>query len=205
MVSRTVIIGKYVEFKYCECGCQKTLSKYYIQPDGRVRKEKERSFIHGHHFKVIGNPMLGKKGKDNPNFGRKHSEESKKKMGEMKRKNHPMKGKHLPEEWRRKIGLGQPLGEKHHNWVGDNVKNGGLHAWVKRHFPKSEHEICMLCHNNPSEELANITGIYKRPFKNWAWFCLPCHMEYDNILERTILLANRKKHERAEAKKITLA
>lgn len=43
------IIGKYVEFKYCECGCKKTVSKYILGENGRVRKDKpEQRYKVGH-------------------------------------------------------------------------------------------------------------------------------------------------------------
>jgi hypothetical protein len=39
-----------VEFIYCGCGCGKTLSKYIIEKDGRVRKDRPKKFIKGHHM-----------------------------------------------------------------------------------------------------------------------------------------------------------
>jgi group I intron endonuclease len=56
------------------------------------------------------------KGKNNPMFGKHHSDEAKKKMGKAKKgkylgKNNPLFGKHLPEETRLKISISQS-GEK---------------------------------------------------------------------------------------------
>lgn len=50
------------------------------------------------------NPMYGRRGKDSPWYGRKHSEESRKKMSESRKgKNNPMYGKTLSEEHKKKI------------------------------------------------------------------------------------------------------
>lgn len=34
------------------------------------------------------------------------------------------------------------------------------------------------------KDLANITGIYNRDFRNWRYMCRKCHIEFDNIIER---------------------
>lgn len=124
-----------------------------------------------------------------------------------------LKGHKVSEETRRKIGLAQ-LGELNHAfgkpmskeqkmkiskvtrgkinlyenngmWKGDNIGYSGLHKWVKRHFPKPDK--CHLCLKVPPKELANITGILNRDFKNWAWFCTKCHKSFDNIQERNLM------------------
>lgn len=62
------------------------------------------------------NHMYGKKGENNPNWGRKHSEETKKKMSMVKSgKNHPLWGKKVSEETKRKMSLSQ-IGKKGHMW-----------------------------------------------------------------------------------------
>ena len=107
--------------------------------------------------------------------GYKHSEETRRKISETKKKN-PCFGKFA--------------NENHPRWKGDDVSYDGLHYWIRKHFPKPEDGLCMLCHQTPLRQAANLTGILNREFKNWAWFCIPCHKKYDNIIPR--LTINRK-------------
>lgn len=216
MVSRTIIIGKYVEFKYCACGCKKTLSMYYIQPDGRVRKDREQRFILGHYAKMEGNKFstynvkkkrpnelincdCGKCGEKLWKYDKWGKEHRFKRGHNAKGIGNPMYGKKNPqfaELCKKQVGENNP---NYRNLKEDATKKA-LHAYVSRYFPKSEHPICMLCDNSPSHDLACITGIYNREFKNWAWFCKSCHMKYDNIVR------NFKGKRRGKAKNsITLA
>ena len=51
-----------------------------------------------------------------------------------------------------------------------------LYQWVREHLPKPEDGLCMLCHQNPIDDVTNTTGIYNSyDLKNWAWFCSKCH------------------------------
>lgn len=161
LLKTVAIIGKYVEFIYCGCFCGKTRPKY-------DERGIERKFIRNHQCKGI--PQTKE-------FIKKRSE--------------ALKGHIVSEETRRKISearKGIPnlrqTNEKHHAWKGDGVGYRGLHLWMNRHLPKPEERLCMLCHKNPIKEVANITGIYNREFKNWAWFCRSCHKEWDNSLVR---------------------
>lgn len=54
---RVSIIGESVEFIYCACGCQKTLSKYRIR-NGRPVKSEPRYYIQWHRVR---NDQYGKK------------------------------------------------------------------------------------------------------------------------------------------------
>jgi hypothetical protein len=58
-------VSNYVEFIYCECGCGFTTSKYVIEKDGRVRKDRPKRFKDGHESRGKNNPHFGK-------FGKKH-------------------------------------------------------------------------------------------------------------------------------------
>jgi hypothetical protein len=116
-----------------------------------------RLYIHGHGSRV-----------------RILSEEHRKKIGDKHR------GKTMSEESRKKIGESKK-GNKN-NWKGDNVSYDGLHRWIRRNFPK--YEFCQLCNIESPKEVACITGIYNREFKNWARFCSKCHKKYDNISTR---------------------
>ena len=33
-------------------------------------------------------------------------------------------------------------------------------------------------------DLANVTGIYDRDFKNWTYLCRKCHLKFDNVYIR---------------------
>jgi hypothetical protein len=119
---------------------------------------------------------------------RNRSEESKRKLSESK------KGHIVTEETRRKISISLTglTGEKSRNWKSDNVGIGALHEWVRRYYPNKP-ELCEICHKIPPKDLANITGIYKRDFKNWGWFCYHCHRKFDNIDERIKISRRSKK------------
>ena len=148
MLSSTEIIGEYVEFIYCACGCKKTRSK-----NSKHRKGQDTRFIIGH----------ARKGKSNS-------------------------------EGHNQIIRNSQTGKNNSVWKGDDVGYTSLHQWIWRNFPKPEDGLCMLCHQVPFKEAANITGILNREFKNWAWFCHKCHKHYDNIAARA-WVTKRKKEE----------
>lgn len=52
-----------------------------------------------------------------------------------------------------------------------------VHQWVRRHLP--EPDLCEICHNKPPYDLANLTDIYNRDFKNWKYLCRSCHEKLD--------------------------
>ena len=93
--------------------------------------------------------------------------------------NNPRYGVRLSEETRKKLRELRK-DEKHWNWKGDNVGNHALHRWVKKNLPKPT--TCQNCHRKDPYDLANITGIYNREFINWKYMCRSCHMkmDYDN-------------------------
>jgi hypothetical protein len=66
------------------------------------------------------------------------------------------------------------------NWTGDKVKNKGLHKWIRTHFWPTN--VCQMCMLVPPRDLANITNIYNRDFKNWRYYCRKCHMILDGRL-----------------------
>lgn len=102
-------------------------------------------------------------GEKNSFFGRKHSEESKRKMSlANKGKNHPCFGKR---------------GKESNNWLGENVGYDGLHAWIRRNLPPQK--ICQICFIKPPFDVACVTLIYNRDFKNWLRLCRSCHKKYD--------------------------
>ena len=156
MSSTVVVIGPYIEFKYCDCGCGFTHSKYRMEKEGRMRLDRPQKFINKHQ-----------------NRNRKHSAEYGKKMSEIR------KGKKIQpfsEEHKKKIGDAN-RGEKCGAWKGDDVGIEALHEWVRSHFWPTR--LCQMCMQVPPRDLANITGIYKRDFRNWRYACRRCHVIYD--------------------------
>lgn len=95
----------------------------------------------------------------------KHSEETKRKMSEQRK------------------------GENNANWKANNITKWGLHKWLRANIPKPE--FCEICKDKSPRDMANITGIYDRDFKNWAWFCARCHKYYDNIIERNLTMKSK--------------
>jgi NUMOD3 motif-containing protein len=108
-------------------------------------------------------------------------------------KGHTQKGKKRSAETKQKLsdvrkGENNPMfgitGKSHPCWKGDKVGYSGLHLWIRKYFPKPQK--CQMCKEKIPEDVANITGIYNREFKNWAWFCTKCHYIFDNLLERNL-------------------
>jgi hypothetical protein len=119
------------------------------------------------------NPMFGRTGKDNPNLGKKRSEETKMKMRLKKLgKNNPMSGTHCN------------TAEANGMWKGSNVSYSAIHLWVKRR--KSKPEYCKSCNEKLPCDLANISGEYSRDLDDWEWLCRKCHMINDGRLARLI-------------------
>lgn len=88
------------------------------------------------------NPMYGKRGENNPNYGRHHSEEAKKKMseslkGKMTGENAPMYGKHRSEETKRKISC--KAKERYKDKT--NNPNYGNHKLAGANHPKARKVI----------------------------------------------------------------
>ena len=190
----------------CACGiCGIKIENY-------DKKGRPRHYVNGHNGK--GKPLSEefRKRLSEINKGRKHTEEARKNMSESK------KGKITPIEVRKKISqimkeryktqvhhmVGKKIilsperlakfrermtGENSPSWKGDNVGYTALHGWVRKNLPKVE--LCQLCNKTEPKEIACITGIYNREFKNWARFCHSCHKEWDNVIPRLII--NRKK------------
>ena len=89
---------------------------------------------------------------------------------------HGIKGKHHSEEHRKNLSEAQ-RGEKNHRWKGDNAGYEALHHWVRKHFWPTG--LCQMCMLVPPRDLACITGIYNREFKNWRYYCRSCHKIFD--------------------------
>jgi len=67
--------------------------------------------------------------------------------------------------------------ELNNMWVGDKIGYEALHGWIRRNKPKID--ICEKCKIQPSRDLANISGQYKRDINDFEWLCRKCHMVSD--------------------------
>lgn len=100
--------------------------------------------------------------------GRKHSEETKRKIG--------AGNKNPSIESRKRYAISKYC-EKNPMWKGDNVGLGALHGWVASRKPKPE--LCEKCKERQPYDLANISGEYKRDINDFEWLCRSCHMHKD--------------------------
>ena len=114
--------------------------------------------------------------------GKKHSEETKRKIGLKSIGRQPMSGKHHSEESKEKMRLNCPdtSFEKNPMWKGDNVGYGGVHSWIVRKLrqpKKCDH--CGTSNSDKVYEWSNISRKYKRKLSDWQRLCVSCHRKYD--------------------------
>lgn len=76
-------------------------------------------------------------------------------------------------------------GSNNYQWKGDDVGYIALHIYIHKYLPKPE--FCQICNKLPPLDVACITGIYNRDFKNWQWLCRSCHMKYDGTIKNLIM------------------
>lgn len=99
---------------------------------------------------------MDRHGKNNPFYGKKHTNKTKQKMRESK------------------------LSEKNPMWKGNNASIYAIHCWVRGHKQKSD--FCKVCGELPPFDVANISGEYKRDVDDYQWLCRRCHMKSDGRL-----------------------
>lgn len=130
------------------------------------------------------------------NVGRKHSEETKRKIslgnkGKIvsketglklslgrRGKDNPNYGNHLSSEMRKKLSeerkeSGNP------NWKGKDIKCvNAIHNWIRRrHSPP---KVCEHCGKEKKLDLANIKHhVYTRDVEDYIWVCRKCHSDMD--------------------------
>ena len=124
-------------------------------------------------------------------LGKKHSEETKRKIGLKSKGRKPMFGKRHSEETKMKISnslKGKFPGEKNPMWKGKEVGYSALHIWVERQLGKPKK--CENCgEDNPKKryEWSSKSREYKRDLKDWQRLCVPCHRNYDlNIIKKGV-------------------
>lgn len=60
-------------------------------------------------------------------------------------------------------------------------KYSATHKWVYKNLGKASEKKCFNCNKfHKRMEWANISGKYKRDFKDWKVLCNPCHQKFDN-------------------------
>ncbi len=104
---------------------------------------------------------------------------SSKKFCSVKCHNKFQTGKKRPsftKEHRRRMGKSK-MGEKNHQWKGDEVGVNGIHRWVRRH--KGKPQICERCGTAEHLDWANKDHSYKRNLDDYISLCRSCHMKYD--------------------------
>jgi|SRR5215212_445045 len=130
--------------------------------------KKGNKFINGHNSRI-----------------RKFSEETKEKMSESQ------KGKHIGPLncMYGRVGERNPF----YGHIKENITIKKLHSYVRKYNPPPEQ--CQLCHETKPLDLANITGVYDREFKNYAYLCRKCHNHFDNLVVRSWIKRKAKKKE----------
>lgn len=71
------------------------------------------------------------------------------------------------------------IGERNHNWKGDDVGYHALHKWVVRNI--EDPKVCQKCGSNGKFNWANKTGGYKRKKEDWLRLCTVCHAQKDKV------------------------
>ena len=99
-------------------------------------------------------------------------------MSYNKGKDNPRWGVKLSEETKQKCRLSK-LGNKNPEWKETGVSYKTIHQWVNRHKGKANE--CGIC-KKPSAEWANIDHNYRRNLNDYIALCEKCHWAYDKKL-----------------------
>lgn len=118
-----------------------------------------------------------KEGKTAWNKDVPHSDETRAKISEKLRgENHPLYGKNHSIESKKKMREAK-IGEKNHNWKGENVGYQAIHWWILQKKPKPN--LCEQCNQNEPYDLSSKNHTYSRKLKEWEWLCRSCHSKND--------------------------
>lgn len=96
---------------------------YYGRPANELifLTEHDHRSLHGHHMSKKTLELLSRQ-----STGRTHTEETKRRISDAKKKHHPFRGKHLPEEMRRKMSealKGRVFSEEHRRKLSEAAKS----------------------------------------------------------------------------------
>lgn len=102
------------------------------------------------------------------------------------------KGKKLSLEHRKKLtGYTE---ENSHAWKGKKASYTAKHAWIYKKFGKPKK--CVLCDKDGLVgkyiNWANISGEYKRKRNDWLRLCKPCHVKFDDSINKGWKTRRRK-------------
>ncbi len=81
------------------------------------------------------------------------------------------------------------------NMTGNNYalkKNAGykaIHLWIRKHKPRPK--FCEECGKNKPQEVANISGEYKRDINDYKWWCSKCHRHLDGTVDNLLKYRNK--------------
>jgi len=125
--------------------------------------------------------ISGRNKKRLSHLGKKHSEETKRKIGIAHIGRNIRWGdkisKTLKDKYKKGI-LKQGKGKDNPNWKGDNACYSALHLRVERARGKpSRCEVCKTTDSSKRFEWANLNGHYK-DIKDYKRMCKKCHEEY---------------------------
>ena len=106
-------------------------------------------------------------GEDNPNFGKSHTPEARKKISNSQ------------------VGRSTASGDSHYRWRGDKRVRDNvpyyarIHNWVNKTLGTPS--TCGHCGSNEKKryEWANISGEYEWDTSDWIRLCVSCHMAQD--------------------------
>lgn len=102
-------------------------------------------------------------------------------------KNNPFYGKHHTES-NKQVMRQVNQGNNNPNWKGDNASSQSNHAYVRRNYPPNGN--CQSCKKqipNDYLELANIRDdrVCTKNRNDYQYLCKPCHRKLDNIIRNT--------------------
>jgi|26BtaG_2_1085354.scaffolds.fasta_scaffold03785_4 hypothetical protein len=129
-------------------------------------------------------------------IGKKHSKETKKKIGLGN------KGKFVSRETRRRISEARKgkkygfhiskkamkklrrinLKEGNPNWKGNKAKQSQFHIWLRKHYKAPKY--CEFCGKEKKLDLANLSETYTRDINNYEWLCRKCHLGMDTYTKQ---------------------
>jgi hypothetical protein len=130
--------------------------------------------------------MIDNKGKNNPFYGKKHTQEVKDKISKAN------KDRKHTQETRDKMSKSR-LGILNPNWKGDKVGYEGIHIRMNKILIKPKN--CDICKSEKPLDMANISGNYLDDIKDWQWLCRKCHMESDNRIINNSIQSIKKYRE----------
>lgn len=122
------------------------------------------------------------------NVGRKHKDETKKKISDFHKGKKWSLGQKRTEETKRKMAEWQK-GKLSKNWKTKNPSYGSVHTWLLKYY-KHIKETCKKCGSKKFLEFALKKGRkHTHNINNYVILCSSCHKKYDYTEERKYKLS----------------